>query len=502
MAEVGGGGAARRRRRQLDMASTGEAAAAAEPGKDEKAAEDKIEVEAGAEGKASDAGGGDATARSSASQGGGGRRRRRAESQDAGGADRRPSQASAASGAARSENNDKGSVAGSVGGGGPKSADGRDSARSGGKEEGAGASDKAPSVAGPEEEEEAEEEDDGTGDVMQVTIHGTDELKPHIFLIHPVVQLSILDTEDKGKCVKKKHLNRNVVLQHENATEEDTAAASSSTGAAKDAPPSPMKSKAHQRVLPVQTAPYDLSAHLREGKQLKCKWEEAIGLDEDFSFFMNKRFVFVFELMDFIHTTESGEEIDASKINKHGGWKRIAWAFLRPNDEKRNFFRMGEMLRLQLYKYRSFWFWQKPTGVTEEGPWQVYQQWKAGPRAWKPYKSTLFVTVKSIGRPDSRTVSLRALMPWEQEEGSDNSTFARVGNADGQRNQGASEGLDKTRLGKKWIGATGKWCRVPNTCMHKLESDHRGCFVISFSSFGTFREAAPPPIPSPPPPQV
>ena len=157
------------------------------------------------------------------------------------------------------------------------------------------------------------------------------------------------------------------------------------------------------------------------------------------------------------------------------------------------------MLRLQLYKYRSFWFWQKPTGVTEEGPWQAYQQWKAGPRAWKPYKSTLFVTVKSIGRPDGRTVSLRALMPWEQEEGNDNSTFTRVGYADGQRNQGASEGLDKTRLGKKWIGATGKWCRVPNTCMHKLESDHRGCFVISFSSFGTFREAAPPPTPSSPP---
>ena len=46
--------------------------------------------------------------------------------------------------------------------------------------------------------------------------------------------------------------------------------------------------------------------------------------------------------------------------------------------------------------------------------------------------------------------------------------------------------LDTTRLGKKWVGATGKWCRVPNVPMHKLDADHRGCFVLAFSTYGTF----------------
>ena len=40
------------------------------------------------------------------------------------------------------------------------------------------------------------------------------------------------------------------------------------------------------------------------------------------------------------------------------------------------------------------------------------------------------------------------------------------------------------------VHITGKWCRVPNVPMHKLDSDHRGCFVLAFSTYGTFLACA------------
>jgi hypothetical protein len=348
--------------------------------------------------------------------------------------------------------------------------------------------------------ESAEDEVPSDGKILQVTVHGTDELKPNIYLIHPVVQLSIVDIRDGGKCVKKRNVKRNIVLQHENATERDLTASltkqqqpkqtkdknqnASPNPAVEDSLASPMRPKPYERVLPVQTQPYDLCTHLREGKLLQCWWEESICLDEDWQFFMNPHFVFVFELMDFIHTMDPEEEVKVKKHQKYRGWKRIAWGFLRANEVAKSFIQIGEKIRLQLYKYRSFWFWQHPKGVSEDAP-LAYAQWKAG--SWKPYKSTLFVTVGCIQRPTPRLVGKRALMPWESEEGQDSRAGLKKGDTHkDKRRDLLKEGLDKTRLGKKWLGATGKWCKVPNTCMHKLESDHRGCLVLAFSTFGTY----------------
>jgi hypothetical protein len=379
--------------------------------------------------------------------------------------------------------------------GGPKEGDGSESARSSQAPGGSGAAGDEEGSKPSVNEKAGEPPSDGK--ILQVTVHGTDELKPNIYLIHPVVQLSIVDIREGGKCVKKKNVKRNVVLQHENATERDELhkhpatntkdknASAAADAAGEDTLTSPMRSKPYERVLPVQTQPYDLCSHLREGRLLQCSWEESICLDEDWQFFMNPNYIFVFELMDFIHTMESGEEVEAKKHQKYRGWKRIAWCFLRANEGAKSFIEMGERLRLQLYKYRSFWFWQRPKDVSEDAP-VAYSQWKAG--SWKPYKSTLFVTIARIQRPMPRLVGKRALMPWESEEGQDSRAGLKKGDAHKDlRRELQVEGLDKTRLGK-WLGATGKWCKVPNTCMHKLDSDHRGCLVLAFSTFGTYCE--------------
>ena len=40
-------------------------------------------------------------------------------------------------------------------------------------------------------------------------------------------------------------------------------------------------------------------------------------------------------------------------------WVRIAWSFVRPNAADGGHVRLDRRLRLQLYKYRAFWFWEK-----------------------------------------------------------------------------------------------------------------------------------------------
>ena len=59
--------------------------------------------------------------------------------------------------------------------------------------------------------------DQGDERILQVCIHGTDELKAHIHLRHPVIKLSIVNAED-GSLMTKPRPERNVVQQNENAT--------------------------------------------------------------------------------------------------------------------------------------------------------------------------------------------------------------------------------------------------------------------------------------------
>jgi hypothetical protein len=56
-------------------------------------------------------------------------------------------------------------------------------------------------------------------------------------------------------------------------------------------------------------------------------------------------------------------------------WVRIAWSFVRPNAADGGHVRLDRRLRLQLYKYRAFWFWEKaPDRDSSVCPayWQVF----------------------------------------------------------------------------------------------------------------------------------
>ena len=264
-------------------------------------------------------------------------------------------------------------------------------------------------------------------------------------------------------------------------------------------PKSPMKGepKGYDKILPVLTQPYDLSVNLRDGRSLACDWEEAIGFDERLQYFNNSQYLFIFELLDFVHTTDDMDEDRVKRKNKAPGkvrkdfWVRIAWSFLRPNENTGGHVHLGRKLRLQLYKYRKFWFWEKVQGK-DTSDCQAYWQWKSCEKSgnWKPYKSTLYVTMDGIERPTGIKVPNRSHMPWETEEGDDDLNLRNSKDNIDKRQNEATADLDATRLGSKRVGATGKGCRVPNVPMHKLDSDYRGCFVLAFSTFGTFLACA------------
>ncbi|EKX37375.1 hypothetical protein GUITHDRAFT_97287 [Guillardia theta CCMP2712] len=251
-----------------------------------------------------------------------------------------------------------------------------------------------------------------------------------IYLKHPVVRISLLDAND-GNPVKKSRSDRNAESEQQHMT-----------------------AKGFDRVLPILTQPFDLSQCLVEGKTLKCEWQEPIVFNENIEYFLGENHVIMFELMDF-------------PISKDSFWQHIAWSFIRPNQGSNGCIKLERTLRLQLYKYRKC--------------------------NWVPYKSTLYVSISGIPLPESSYVQLRPTMPWEKEKGEDNFDFKEESENVGKESKRTSmydQSMERARLGSRWIGASGMWCRVPNSVMHKFDSDYRGGYALSFSGLGTYLACA------------
>jgi len=331
--------------------------------------------------------------------------------------------------------------------------------------------------------------------IVQIVVEGTDELKPMIYLKHPVVRISLLDAND-GNPVKKSRSDRNAVQQHENATDCPQTPMRTSSGRAQESEQQHMTAKGFDRVLPILTQPFDLSQCLVEGKTLKCEWQEPIVFNENIEYFLGENHVIMFELMDFVH---SGSEVSGSvradnkkPISKDSFWQHIAWSFIRPNQGSNGCIKLERTLRLQLYKYRKFWFWEKKSLKSDN---LAFQQWKSRERRcnWVPYKSTLYVSISGIPLPESSYVQLRPTMPWEKEKGEDNFDFKEESENVGKESKRTSmydQSMERARLGSRWIGASGMWCRVPNSVMHKFDSDYRGGYALSFSGLGTYLACA------------
>ena len=83
---------------------------------------------------------------------------------------------------------------------------------------------------------------------------------------------------------------------------------------------------------------------------LKALWEETLIFNEKLTHFTsNEDVVIFFELLDFL-TVRDGRGYNSRLQSDRTPWHQIAWAFLRPAGRTCRS-RMGQKIRLQLYKY-------------------------------------------------------------------------------------------------------------------------------------------------------
>ncbi|CAD5113877.1 DgyrCDS3040 [Dimorphilus gyrociliatus] len=292
-----------------------------------------------------------------------------------------------------------------------------------------------------QDKEEAEEEqvppevaipDEGYS--LCVFVHKTDQLKVDFYIRHPVIRVSILNTET-GDCFKKQHKDRAVTYFNETENENIDF------------------------VLPMMTEKFDF----KQNRSFIPKWEERLVFNENFNWFLNDQCIIFFELLDFVSMASASNRYTPAGREK--GWHRIAWGFLKICGAN-NKLNTNKKVRLQLYKPSNM---RSRSKVPD-----VYLWWKSGQRM--VYPSTLYVTVYGMELPREVPASSRSKYAIQKEEGSQ-----------------ALRDLDKYDPSKLkasksmavlWSRLPGQICRIPNRLDISLSDTKGGCYTLKFSPNG------------------
>ncbi|XP_078255883.1 jouberin isoform X2 [Rhinoraja longicauda] len=279
--------------------------------------------------------------------------------------------------------------------------------------------------------------------VLGVNIHRTDILKTDLFTSHPSVKVHVIN-EATGQYFKKEHSNRHVTSYYEQDNVE--------------------------HILPIMTQPYDC----KKNKSLTPAWEEQLIFNERFGYFL-KEFLespstlLFFEILEFVSMDEA--KVNFATQSSEGGWRKIAWAFLKLVGAN-GVLNIDGKLRLQLY--------YPPLKVKKlSNSIDVFEWWKKRP--WDRYPSTLYVTVKGLRLPQNVNPSIRSMMALQQEQGtiSYNELQSELKRSSVQSNLD----IEKLEL-LKWTKLPGQVCRIPNQLLLSFRGGHIGCFFIAFSNDG------------------
>ena len=150
-----------------------------------------------------------------------------------------------------------------------------------------------------------------------MTVHRSDRLRASTALTHPLVRLSVLDTQS-NRYAKKSRPERCVTSYYEGAN------------------------PSVDYILPVLTQPCGGAC-----SPLRPVWEESVIFNEETHHFLKERVLF-FELLDFTSSVAVGASDHIRERSGSTPWLKIAWAFLRPSQHL-----IGQKCRLQLYKYEK-----------------------------------------------------------------------------------------------------------------------------------------------------
>ncbi|XP_071499976.1 jouberin-like [Diadema antillarum] len=282
------------------------------------------------------------------------------------------------------------------------------------------------------------------GQVLGVTVHRSDRLKPDLYIAHPLVRVHVVDVKT-GTYAKKSSRERAVTSFYET------------------------KNENLDYILPVLTQPFDF----KKRRSMIPTWEDQIILNESFHYLVQDRedcpkVILFFEILDFVSMNIASTR--PRLLKGQGTWHRIAWAFLKivgsngaPNIEKK--------VRLQLF-HPPFAYKAKPTQL------DVFQWWENFPR--QTYPATLYVTVKPVKPPQEVDPSTRSLFATQEERGT--MTYKELKETMSLRNK--DQTLNKTKMPTIWSKLPGQMCRIPNRAALSLAGDKKGCHVIKFSPDG------------------
>lgn len=283
--------------------------------------------------------------------------------------------------------------------------------------------------------------------IMGITVHGTDCLIPDVRLIHPLIQLHIVDMET-GQYMKKSDKLKSAVSYYENLNENVN------------------------HIMPLQTQPayYPNGMH----RDLSVSWEEQLVINERLSYFTdNPNTILLFELLDFSKNMETSSERPA--------WYHVAWAFLKlvgghgnPNTYKK--------CRLQLYQYPRNKRHQRisPQSI-EDGTngIRIYHVWNSLPRVM--YSSTLYITVKGVCPLSEAFAVQRSMLPQQPEDA--NITYDQLLQKQQSKKDITKVSHDSlaTRI---WKRLPGQSCQFPNQLMYTFSAGRMGCTAMAFSHTG------------------
>lgn len=279
--------------------------------------------------------------------------------------------------------------------------------------------------------------------VLGVNIHRTDMLKTDLFTSHPSVKVHVIN-EDTGQYFKKEHSNRHVTSYYE----QDNVG----------------------HILPIMTQPYDC----RKNKSPTPAWEEQLIFNERFGYFLNEFLespstLLFFEILEFVSMDEA--KVNFATQSSEGGWRKIAWAFLKLVGAN-GVLNIDGKLRLQLY--------YPPLKVKKlSNSIDVFEWWKKRP--WDRYPSTLYVTVKGLRLPQNVNPSIRSMMALQQEQGT--LSYNELQSELKRSSVPSKSDIEKLEL-LKWTKLPGQVCRIPNQLLLSFRGGHIGCFFIAFSNDG------------------
>ncbi|XP_059838469.1 jouberin isoform X2 [Hypanus sabinus] len=279
--------------------------------------------------------------------------------------------------------------------------------------------------------------------VLGVNIHRADLLKTDIMTSHPSVKVHVIN-EETGQYVRKEHSNRHVTSYYEQDNVE--------------------------HILPIMTQPYDF----RKNKSTIPVWEEQLVFNERFGYFLKESInspstLIIFEILEFVSMDEAKGNFTTQ--SSEGGWRKIAWAFLKLVGAN-GVLNIDGKLRLQLY--------YPPLKVKKlSNSIEVFEWWKKRP--WDHYPSTLYVTVKGLRLPQNVNPSVRSMMALQQEQGT--ISFNELQSELTRASISSNLDIEKLEL-LNWTRLPGQVCRIPNQLLLSFRGGRVGCFFITFSHDG------------------